>query len=326
MFSVESIIVIVALLGVVAYLIHSRNRGSDVLNQNINEMKTSFLDQMSLLTNQVNERMKDHNETGKKLEDRLNNAAKSYSDDIGKDISKLQELLSAPKIRGNLGELFLTDLLAQIFPADSYELQYRFKRGETIDAVVKLRDNLLVPVDAKFPLENFTKMLGAESDEDKVKYKKVFLKDVKKHVDDIAKKYILPDEGTLDFALMYIPAENVYYEALINDDANVGIAGYAMDKRVIPVSPNTFYIYLQTILLGLRGMQIEQNAKEIQANLKRLHGDLSRFGDDFDVLGTHLGNASKKYTESEKRLFAFQSKLAEIDNEVDPPVEKLSEG
>lgn len=299
------------------------------LNKNIDEMRMGFIEQMNLFNQQINERLKEHGQTGKRLEDRLDTTSKSYVEvseklarlgeankriyDIGKDIASLQEILSSPKLRGNLGELFLGDLLAQFFPPDKYVMQHTFSSGETVDAVLKLRDDNLVPIDSKFPLENFIKMLAEEDPTQRNKHRSVFLKDVKKHIDAIASKYILPNEGTLDFALMYVPAENVYYEMIVNDDTKEGISTYAMEKKVIPVSPNNFYVYLQTIMLGLRGMQIEKNAKVIHANLKGLQKGLKRFSDDFSTLGSHLGNAKNKYDESEKKLLNFNDSLENID-------------
>lgn len=259
--------------------------------------------------------------------ERLDNAARVISDvqkqlgtlgktaehiqEIGRDISSLQDILRAPKIRGGLGEYFLGDLLAQILPPHHFELQYPFKSGETVDAVVKLSGKM-VCVDAKFPLENFRKMVESQGDDDRRKWRKEFSRDVKKHVDAIAKKYILPDQGTFDFALMYIPAENVYYETIIKDE-NFGedksISAYAIEQHVIPVSPNSFYAYLQAIILGLRGMRVEERAQEIIDSLAQLKGDLGRFRDEFDKLGGHIGNAAKKFDEAEKRLVRFEDKL-----------------
>jgi len=211
-----------------------------------------------------------------------------------------------------LGELFLGDLLAQILPQEHYMLQYRFKSGEVVDAVVKLRDEYLVPVDSKFPLENFKRVIEAQDDEERKRAHKVFLSDVKKHIDAIAAKYILPDEKTFDFALMYVPAENVYYDMIVKDAEGTGISDYALQKKVIPVSPNSFYIYLQAIVLGLRGMRIEQSAKDILLYLQRLRGDFGKFSEDYRVLGKHLGYAKNSYDESEKRLEKVSDKLESI--------------
>jgi DNA recombination protein RmuC len=230
--------------------------------------------------------------------------------DVGKDIAQLQQILQAPKLRGGLGELFLGDLISQILPQEHFELQHRFKSGEVVDAIIRLGKGI-VPVDAKFPLENFRRLQAAQSDDERTALRKQFAKDVKKHADDIARKYILPDEGTFDFALMYIPAENVYYETIIKDDAteSEAISAYALKKKVIPVSPNSFYAYLQAITVGLRGLQIEKQAREIMNLLQTLNNDFVRFRDDFELVGKHLANAHSKYDDSTKRLVRFEDKL-----------------
>lgn len=228
---------------------------------------------------------------------------------VGRDISSLQEILRTPKLRGVIGELFLGDLLRQVVPAN-HELQYRFRSGETVDAVVRLGAKL-VPIDAKFPLENFRRMTESTGEDERQLLRRKFSADVRKHVDAINLKYILPDEGTLDFALMYIPAENVYYEMVVRESGDdEAVAAYAIRRRVIPVSPSTLYAHLQTILLGLRGFQIERRAAEIMELLGRLQGDFERFRDEFDTLGKHLTNARAKYDEADKRLNRFEEKLA----------------
>ena len=189
-------------------------------------------------------------------------------------------------------------------------MQYSFRSGEKVDAVIRLGRSL-VPVDAKFPLENFKRILDATSDDERGRAKRQFAADVRKHIDAIAAKYILPDEGTYDFALMYIPAENVYYETIIKDEADDdrNLCQYALSKRVIPVSPNSFYAYLQAIVLGLRGMRVEDRAKEIIQYLGRLQGDFAKFRDDFVVLGKHLDHAQTSYQSAERRLEQFGQKF-----------------
>jgi DNA recombination protein RmuC len=228
---------------------------------------------------------------------------------VGKDISSLQEILRAPKIRGGIGEFLLSDLLSQILPAKHFSLPYSFKSGERVDAVIHLAERM-VPVDSKFPLENFRKLL--ETDSDRKAYRRRFISDVKSHINAIAEKYILPDEGTLPFALMYIPAENVYYETIVKDqnaEDGKSLADYSMQKRVIPVSPNTFYLYLQTIILGLKGLEIEKSAGEIISSLGRLKVDFDRFARDFGLIRTHLRHASSCYDSADRNLQRFEDKL-----------------
>ncbi|MBI2986994.1 MAG: DNA recombination protein RmuC [Deltaproteobacteria bacterium] len=291
--------------------------------------------QLGQVLSNVNERLKESSEvlqkTQQSLGERLDNAARVVGNvqkslgsleeanrkiyEVGKDIASLQEILRAPKLRGGLGEFFLTDLLSQILPPDHFAAQFAFRSGEKVDAVIKLGGSL-VPVDSKFPLENFKRMLEGVTEDEKAKARRQFVTDVKKHIDAIATKYILPDEGTYDFALMYIPAENVYYETIIKDDGAGGeksLSHYALSKKVIPVSPNSFYAYLQAIVLGLKGMKIEERAKEIIQYLSRLEGDFSRFREEFNLVGKHLGHAQASFQGAEKRLDQFGQKLLAAD-------------
>ncbi len=304
------------------------------LRQNLDGSAQSFTQQMGILGQQLQERFHAQGQilqtSQENVGKRLDNAARMVGElqnklgkleeasgkifDVGKDIASLQEILRSPKLRGNLGELFLGDLLTQLLPAEHFHLQYEFKGGEKVDAVVKLGGHF-VPIDSKFPLENFKKYVECKTDVEKKAIRKIFLSDVKKHIDAIAQKYIRPDEGTFDFALMYIPAENVYYEMIIREeafDAEFSVISHAMGKRVIPVSPNNFYVYLNTILLGLKGLKIEQSAKEIQANLSGLRKDVEKFEDDFSKLGKHLGNARSCYEESDKRFVRLKDRIENI--------------
>ncbi|HXJ78684.1 MAG TPA: DNA recombination protein RmuC [Candidatus Methylomirabilis sp.] len=240
--------------------------------------------------------------------------------DIGKDIAGLEQILKSPKVRGGLGESFLESLLGQMLPREHYELQYAFSTGDRVDAVVKIGGHL-VPVDAKFPLENFRRLREETDDDRRRQLRRAFARDVKARVDEIAKRYLLPDEGTFDFALMYIPAENVYYEIIVKDEdvEEESPATYAIGRHVIPVSPNSFYAYLQVIVLGLRGLQIEQDAREIQSRLARLRGDLDKFRDVYDVVGKHLTNARNKYDDATAALDRVEAKLEGIEASRDQP-------
>jgi DNA recombination protein RmuC len=233
--------------------------------------------------------------------------------EVGKSIAGLEQILKSPKVRGGLGETFLENLLSQMLMGH-YELQHQFSTGDRVDAVIRIGDRM-VSVDAKFPLENFQRMVQETEDAPRRQWRRAFVRDIKARVDEIAKKYILPDEGTYDFALMYIPAENVYFEAVTRydslDEDPPGV--YATSKRVIPVSPNSLYAYLQVIVLGLKGLQIERSAQEIQERLTRLGGDLEKFREAFDVVGRHLTNARNKYDEAGNALNRVEAKLEGIE-------------
>lgn len=330
-------------------VLQEKNDGASLLllQQQIEQLRAQFgqaLDgnaqsiqqQLGQLLGHVNERLRENAEvlnlTQRSLGERLDNAARVVGSverslggleeanrkifEVGKDIASLQEILRAPKLRGGLGEFFLEDLLAQILPPQHFSMQHGFRSGEKVDAVIKL-GAALVPVDAKFPLENFKRILEAASEEEKNRAKKQFAADVRKHIDAIAGKYILPDEGTYDFALMYIPAENVYYETIIKDDGadEKNLTQYAMAKRVVPVSPNSLYAYLQAIVLGLRGMKIEDRAQEIIQYLSRLQGDFAKFREEFALLGKHLTHAQSGYQNADRRLEQFSQKLLAADAE-----------
>ena len=227
---------------------------------------------------------------GESFNQRLDNAAKVISgvqrnigefSEIGRGMKDLQQFLASPKLRGNIGEQVLKELLKQFLPQKSFNLQYTFKSGEKVDAAIKTSAGI-IPVDSKFPLENFRKM-----QEDKA-YAKTFESDVKKHIDDISRKYILTDEGTLDYALMYIPSEAVYYEIVNNQT----LFDYAQSKRILPVSPTTFYAYIKAILMSFEGQKIEKQAQEILSSLRAIKKDYGKVEENLGTLQKHLVNAT----------------------------------
>ena len=206
--------------------------------------------------------------------------------EMGRGIRSLQEFLQSPKLRGNIGEQVLKDMIGQTFPKNSFHLQYSFKSGVKVDAVLKTDAGLLC-IDSKFPMENFTVMHTGETEAMRTAAKHDFISDVKKHVMDISKKYILPEEGTMDFALMYIPSESVYYEIANLEE----LMDFARRNRVYPVSPNTLYAHLQVLLLSFQGKELEQKSRDVFRLLRAIQKDYEKTGEQLGVLGRHIGNA-----------------------------------
>ena len=229
---------------------------------------------------------------------------------LGQDIRGLQQIFQAPKIRGGLGEMSLGALLQQVFPAEHFALQHAFKDGLTVDAVLRLPGGM-VPIDSKFPLAGFRQILEAPADQ-RERARRVFTRDVRRHIDDIADKYIRPSEGTLDFALMYIPAENVFYELIARDEGtseDEDLNVYAQKRRVLPVSPNSLYAYVQAIAYGLMGLRIEQRAREILKGLQQLGGDFGIFRDAFGLGLKHLKNAQSAFSDADERADRLGDKI-----------------
>lgn len=210
----------------------------------------------------------------------------------------LENILGGAKSRGSLGEITLERLLEDSLPSAHYATQHRFRSGEAADAVIFLRDKKKMAIDSKFPLDAYRR-LSAEGEE----ARKAFVAAVKSHADSIAKKYIVPDEDTLDVALMFVPSEAVFYELLMSvDSKGQPLDEYCRSRSIFPVSPNTLHANLRVIAMGLRGMQIEENAKRLASNLAGLRKQLDTFGDSFAKVGLHLKNAQLSFTDADKRL------------------------
>lgn len=304
------------------------NKFSQSIENRLNQTGNLVNQQLSNITDQLDRRMNENSKlslsssqhTDKKLEqtttiiskvqEKLVEMSESSKQifNLGQSLNELQNILKSPKPRGVLGEFFLADMLEQILPKEHYGLQYRFKSGETVDAVVKF-DNNILPIDAKFTLDNFKRMSEVGEEEQK-SFRKSFIRDIKKQIDSIAQKYILPEEGTLDLALMYIPAENVYYETIVRvEDEKESVSEYAIKKRVIPVSPNSLYTYLQLVLLGIRGLRIETGAKQILALFDSLQLEIAKINDNYQKIGTHLNHAQKSFSSTSQMLDKFSMKL-----------------
>jgi DNA recombination protein RmuC len=220
---------------------------------------------------------------------------------------QIGEVLGGAKTRGTLGEVALDRILADTLPRASYDTQFRFSTGEVVDAVVHLSDKLL-PIDSKFPLEGYRRLLDQGEE-----CRKDFSQAVRLHTDSIAKKYILPGEETLDIALMFVPSEGVYYELLRSvDGKGVPLDEYCRTRCVVPVSPSTLFAHLKIIFLGLRGMQIEENAKRLMGSLSGLKKQMDNFGEVYEKLGTHLRNAQQNYADADRKLDRARASLEEL--------------
>jgi DNA recombination protein RmuC len=283
----------------------------ETLQQNLQQNLGMTLEQLrSQQTNateqsgQLHQRMSETSRSLTELQTKLAaiEASSNHLLQMGKGIEDLQNILQAPKLRGTMGEIWLEELLAQMMPAEHFESQYKFKTGDIADIVLKLRDGALLAIDSKFSLENFTKSMKSDSETEKTAHEKAFAADIKRRVDEIAKKYILPHEGTLNFAFMYVPAENVYYQAFIEDKQAHNLIRYAFDHKVVPVSPNSLFAYLELVMLGLRGLAIEQRAASIQQGLTSVSIDLQKFHESYAKVGNNLRIASQHYESSDKRL------------------------
>lgn len=318
MINQQTLIVVVFLLFILGFaalyfqlkkLVESRSNSDEVtklLTQLISEMrgsvdKTNF--SMIEQTKAINKRL----DQAARI---IASVSKSVGEmtEIGRSMRELQEFLRSPKVRGQIGESVLGNILRQTLPTQNFHLQYAFKSGEIVDAALKLEQGI-IPIDAKFPMENFRKMIKSQSDSEREIQRKLFVNDVKKHIDSIASKYIRPQEGTLDFALMYIPSEPVYYDILTN---NPELDEYAYKKRVRPVSPNTLYAYLRAIIMSLEGSKIEKQTARILAALREISDETDKFGTSLAVLTKHVKNAASASDEVGLRFSRLSSKVSSL--------------
>ncbi len=241
--------------------------------------------------------------------------------EIGHAMRDFQDFLKSPKLRGNIGEQILRDLLEQMLPKSNFSLQYQFQEGQIVDAIVKTKQGI-IPIDSKFPIEILRRMSKVKKEE-KEKLEREFVREIKKHIDVISKKYILPQEGTVDFALMYVPSEPVYYEITLNQPE---LLDYGYNKKVYFVSPNSFYYFLKIIMIGLEGAKIEEASKKILEGLKAIQKESVKFGEELNVLTSHVERARGASERVQSRYGRLSGKIDGLNLLETPETKKRIQG
>ena len=306
------------------------DQGMQVLNQRLDLLNTSMNQALRDTVKMVSEQLKESRESVERSSSNVHRQVEGFTSGLTKlsesvknvheqikGVASFQDIFKSPKLRGIWGEASLEASLAQYFPKDRYQLQYYFKSGEAVDAILRLPNDLLLPIDSKFNWENFEKMVNSDNDISKEQYRKTFLSDVKKKIDEVASKYLLPSEGTTDFALMYVPAETVYYE-VVNNIKDVDLPGYALAKKVFLVSPNTFMLSVSAIGHWLKDVQLNRQTKDIMKRLERIALYGRKLGEDFKKLGKHLSDARGSYDGTEKRLDLMIDRVQNVIEKGEP--------
>jgi DNA recombination protein RmuC len=327
------IVTAVAIIEIVFYLIRKqigKNQdivSASILREDIKEIRESlkesqrenlgFIQQQQTVNNRI-------------IRDVTSGLEKVHADnqrvaELKGQLDKLTDVLANPKQRGILGEYFLETLLKNIFQPQQYQLQYKFSDGEIVDAVIFLKEKIL-PIDSKFSLENYNKILGEKDSIRKEELEKIFKKDLKNRIEETA-KYIRPEEGTMDFAFMFIPSEGIYYDLLINQIGGIKSSTYDLieyafkEKRVIIVSPTSFYAYLQTVLQGLKAFQIEKSTEKIMKRIEMLQKHITNYDSFLKKLGNNLGTTVNAYNQTYKEFDKIDkdvSKLTAKEKTVEP--------
>jgi DNA recombination protein RmuC len=330
---IVTLIVAVSALAVVLAVRGGKNSAAEVQNLRAElsasrEAAQQSLDTLTMLVTAQIDRLNDNSSamrnTSQEINSRMTGVQNTFADlqkqvgemtgqarqisEVSRSISELQRIFGAPKQRGSFGETQLENLLATVFPREQYQMQYRFPSGDIADAVLFFAQTM-VAIDSKFSLENFRRIAAAASEADAKTARRDFLRDVKKRVEEIAARYIRPGDGTLPFAIMYVPAENVFYEVIIRDEEGNDLYAFCMQKRVFPVSPNSLYAYLQTIMMGLNSMRISQRAEAVLREIQSLHVELGKFAEVYNKLGGHLRNAARSYEDSTREFSAIENRV-----------------
>ena len=341
---VTALVLLVALAIATALIIRSirggradgKGEGMELILEQLNQLSRTMDQKMGETTKQVNDTMykqltdsqrliKDINE---QVSRQLTDVTKGQTEmkersnqifTIAEQLQDLQRTLKSQKERGNFGEQSLEMILGNILPTDVYQMQYRFADNTAVDAVIHARDGI-IPVDAKFSLESYNQLVNTDDEKEKQELQKQFKEDLKKRIDETA-KYIKPKEGTLPFAFMFIPAEGIYYDLLINriggTDVNArNLIDYAMnDKKVVIVSPTTFYAYLQSVLYGFKAFQVEKNTEQIQKNVSELSRHLNKYDDFFKKVGKSISTTVNHYNAADKEFQKVEKDVTKITGE-----------
>jgi DNA recombination protein RmuC len=325
-------IIIAALIGLVLFFAFRKQTGglSAELKEIRKELAESREKNIDTLQKQLEQSGEIARDATTRIKDITSQLEKIHADhqhviDVKEQLGKLTDVLANPKQRGILGEYFLETLLKNVFPSNQYKLQYKFKDGEIVDAVIFVKDKI-IPIDSKFSLENYNRILEERDPSKREQLEKALKQDLKNRIEETA-KYIRPTEKTMDFAFMFIPSEGIYYDLLINQVGAVKISTYDLieyafkEKHVIIVSPTSFYAYLQTVLQGLRALQIEESAKEILERVEVLRKHLLNYNDFLAKLGNHLGTTVSTYNRAYKEFAKIEkdtAKLTEGKEKIEP--------
>lgn len=314
-------------IGILIFLVLYKGRGKKddtsalLMQEQLKEMRGTLDSKLGELPNVIQRQfgesakiIKDVTEQLTKL-DETNKQVISFTDQL----KSLQDILKNPKQRGVLGEYYLETVLKNVMPPGTYQMQYSFKDGDIVDAVVFVKDKI-IPIDSKFSLENYNRMIETHDKTEKKKFEDAFRADLKTRIEETS-KYIKPSEGTMDFAFMFIPSEGVYYDLLVNKvgamkESSRDLIQYAAgEKKVMIVSPTTFLAYLQTVLQGLKALQIEESAKEIRKRVGELGRHLSSYETYMQKLGNHLGTSVNTYNKAYKELGKIDKDVMRISGE-----------
>ena len=330
-FIILTIILALLVVGLIVFVVAKKPEstpesgvGLDLIQQQIATLTQRVDDRLHETSKHMNESIRAQSQGSIKaiqdVTERLVRLDETNKQVVGftEQLKGLQDILKNPKQRGILGEYYLENTLKNVLPPKTYQMQYAFANGEIVDAVVKVKDRI-IPIDSKFSLENYNRLVTASDPSEVDRLEKAFKNDLKTRIDETS-KYINPSEGTMDFAFMFIPHEAIYYDLLVNEIGATKVntqdlIEYAFKKNVLIVSPTSFLAFLQTVLQGLRALQIEESAKEIQKQVGLLGNHLSAYDDYMLKLGKTLGTTVNHYNTASKEFKKIDKDVTRITGE-----------